>query len=137
MYISGKLTNNLYKDMNRELEVLADWFHANKLYLNVSKQTMLFSRFCPVQSEETVLMMSYKIFQPTHCTKFLCLKERLDWQEHISQIEIAKCMYSYIHSSLPVPFSNIFTFTHDIHNHDTRQPRYTWGIHPTSSSSVR
>ena len=43
-------------------------------------------------------------------------------------------MYSYIHSSLPVLFSNTFTFTHDIHNHDTRQLRY---IRPISSSTVR
>ena len=27
VYISGKLTNDLYKDINQELEVLADWFH--------------------------------------------------------------------------------------------------------------
>ena len=50
------------------------------------------------------------------------------------QIEIAKYMYSNIHSSLPVSFSNTSTFTHDIHNHDTRQLRY---IHPISSSTVR
>ena len=48
------------------------------------------------------------------------------------QIEIVKFMYSYIHSSLPVSFSNIFTFTHDSHNHDTRQL-----IRPISSSTVR
>ena len=36
-YMSGKLIHDLYKDKNRELEVLADWFHANKLYVNVSK----------------------------------------------------------------------------------------------------
>ena len=52
----------------------------------------------------------------------------------IYQIEIAKFMYSYIHNSLPVSFSNTFTFTHDIHNHDTRLLRY---IRPISSSTVR
>ena len=28
---AGKQINYLYKDMNNELEILADWFHANKL----------------------------------------------------------------------------------------------------------
>ena len=52
VYMSGKLINDLYKDKNRELEVLADWFHANKLSLNVSKtKYMLFSRCHPVQRE--------------------------------------------------------------------------------------
>ena len=47
------------KNMYKELEVLADWFHANKLSLNVSKtKYMLFSRYHPVQREETVLTMS-------------------------------------------------------------------------------
>ena len=57
--MSGKLINDLYKNMNKELEVLADWFQANKLSLNVSKtKYMLFSRSHPVQREETVLTMS-------------------------------------------------------------------------------
>ena len=83
MYMSEKLTNNLYKDINREIDDLADWFRANKLSLNVSKTTyMLFCcRFRLVQSEETVLMMSYKIIKHTHCNTFvgLYIDERLDW----------------------------------------------------------
>ena len=73
--------------MNKELEVLPDWFHANKLSLNVSKtKYMLFSRSYPVQRDETVLMMSDTIIKPTYCIKFLGLyiDERLDWQEHIN-----------------------------------------------------
>ena len=30
-------------------------------------------------------------------------------------------MYNYVHRSLPHYLSNIFTFTHDIHIHETRQ----------------
>ena len=37
VYMSGKLINDLHRNMNKELEVLAEWFHANKLSLNVSK----------------------------------------------------------------------------------------------------
>ena len=28
-YKTGEQINDLYKDMNKELEILADWFHAN------------------------------------------------------------------------------------------------------------
>ena len=35
VYMSGKLINDLYKNMNKELEVLADWLHASNLSLNV------------------------------------------------------------------------------------------------------
>ena len=54
--------------------------------------------------------------------------------QDIYKIEIAIFMYSYIHSTLPFSFSNIFTFTHGIHNHDTRQLKC---ISPISSSTDR
>ena len=31
VYISGNHITKLYNDINKELKVLADWFHANKL----------------------------------------------------------------------------------------------------------
>ena len=70
------------------------------------------------------------IHTTVHTTKFVIHLDLIKLQD-IYQIEIAKFMYSYIHSTLPV--SNIFIFTHHIHNHDTRQLRY---IHPISSSTV-
>ena len=33
VYISGKQINDRYKNMNKKLEVLVDWLHANKLSL--------------------------------------------------------------------------------------------------------
>ena len=42
--ITGKQISAIYKDMNNQLEILADWCHANKLSLNISKtKYMLFS----------------------------------------------------------------------------------------------
>ena len=35
IYKTGKQVNNIYEDMNNELQVLADWFHANKFSLNI------------------------------------------------------------------------------------------------------
>ena len=67
VYISGKLINDLYTNMNKEREVFAYWFHANKLSLSVSKtKYMLFSRSHPVQREETVLYWQKTGLAGTH-----------------------------------------------------------------------
>ena len=87
MYISGKLINDLYKNMNKELEVLADWFHANKQSLNVYEtKYMIFSRSHLAHREDTIIAMSDTITKPTHCIKFLDLyiEERLEWLDHIN-----------------------------------------------------
>ena len=73
--------------MNKGLQVFADWFHANKLSLNVSKSKhMLFSRSRHIRSEQPSLKMSDEIIQPTHCVNFLGLliDDKLDWHEHIN-----------------------------------------------------
>ena len=50
---------------------------------------------------------------------FTCLK--LVKLNDVYELEIGKCMYNYVHRSLPHYLSDIFTFTHDIHIHETRQ----------------
>ena len=39
----------------------------------------------------------------------------------IYKFEVENVMYKYVHRSLPQYCSDIFTFTHDIHIHETRQ----------------
>ena len=51
----------------------------------------------------------------------------------VYELEIVKCMYNYVHRSLPHYLSDIFTFTHDIHIHETRQ---TSQIRPFTSLTV-
>jgi len=44
IYCSNTNLNNLYQDINHDLDVLYDWFKANKLSLNISKTNyMIFS----------------------------------------------------------------------------------------------
>ena len=50
---------------------------------------------------------------------FTCLK--LFKLNHVYELEIGQFMYNYVHRSLPHYLSDIFTFTHDIHIHETRQ----------------
>ena len=43
IYKTGKQVNNIYEDMNKKLQVIADWFRANKLSLNISKMKCMLS----------------------------------------------------------------------------------------------
>ena len=61
------------------------------------------------------------------CLKFIKLNDVYD-------LENGKCMYNYIHMSLPYYLSDIFTFTHDIHTHETRQASH---IRPFTSLTVK
>ena len=43
MFLSSKCINDLYKNMNSDLDDLTNWFKANRLALNVNKSScMLF-----------------------------------------------------------------------------------------------
>jgi len=67
MHITGKQISEIYKDMNNELEILADWFRANKLSLNSSKTKgmLMFYRSRPRQREDVLLIISNNIIQRT------------------------------------------------------------------------
>ena len=50
--------------MNKERQILADWFRANKLNLNISKtKCMLFCRSPPPENEKLILSMANTIIQ--------------------------------------------------------------------------
>ena len=74
--------------MNKELQVLADWFRANKLSLNISKtKCMLFYRSPSPENEERILTMSNTSIRRLKFVQFLGLHidEKLDWHEHINK----------------------------------------------------
>ena len=109
IYKSGKQVTNIYEDMNNELQVLADWFRANKLSLNISKtKSMLFCRSPPPENEELILAMSNTIIQRIKCLQFLGLyiDKKLDWHEHINKCKnkLTSAFYviNKVNSYLPV-----------------------------------
>ena len=109
IYKTGKQVNNIYEDMNKELQVLADWFRANKLSLNISKtKCMLFCRSPPPENEELILTMSNTIIQRMQCVQFLGLHidEIFDWHEHIDKCKnlLTSALYviNKVNSYLPV-----------------------------------
>ena len=114
MYMNKKLSNNPYKDINRKLEVLTDWFHANKLPLNVSNTNYIIIFYIPSCSKArntlTLLFLYDKIIRPTRCIIFrwLYVAKRLDWQEHIIHAEqtliIAMYAINKVNLFFPVAF---------------------------------
>ena len=83
----GKQVNNIHEYMNKELQVLADWFRANKLSLNISKtKCMLFCRSPPPENEELIVNT---ISQRMKCVQVIGLhiEEKRDWHEHKKQMQ--------------------------------------------------
>ena len=123
IYKTGKQVNNIYEEMNKELQVLADCFHANQLSLNISKtKCMLFYRSPPLQNEEISLTMSNTIIQRLKCVQFLGLHiyEILDWHEHINRCKnkltsasyVINTVNSYLHvSALKTIYYTLVTLT--------------------------
>ena len=75
--------------VERELEVLSDWFRANKLTLNVDKSVfMLFNRG-PLHCDINNLKLGDEIIKRVKSTKFLGLwvDEQLNWKEHLSRLK--------------------------------------------------
>ena len=104
--------------MNNDLQVLADWFRANKLSLNIFKtKSMLFCRSPPPGNEELILTKSNTIIQRIKCLQFLGLyiDEKLDWHEHIikckNKLTSALYVINKVNSYLPVPALKTMYYT--------------------------
>ena len=79
-------------------------------------KTYLTKVFIITKSVRFILKRNY--WEHSH-PLFTCLK--LIKLYDVYEMEIGNFMYNYVHRSLPHYLSDIFTFTHDIHIHETRQ----------------
>ena len=109
IYKTGKQVNNIYEYMNNELQVLADWFRANKLSLNISKtKSMLLCRSPPPENEELILTMYNTIIKRMKCLQFLDLyiDDKLEWHKDINKCKnkLTSALYviNKVNSYLPV-----------------------------------
>ena len=87
VYVTGDDIRSLYILMNQELNILTDWFYANKLSLNVTKTNyMLFTRTLKPIGNDMVLGMANIEIARTSSFKFLGLHidDRLTWKDHIT-----------------------------------------------------
>ena len=109
IYMVGKQINNIYiyiyiyEDMNKELTILADWFSANKLSLNVSKSKCML--FCRSHSPRMKNFLSNIVIQRKIILGLL-KDARLDWQEHINSCKhkLTSALYAInrVNNFLPV-----------------------------------
>lgn len=91
MCYSDRDFSNLIQKVNCELNMLSDWFKANKLSLNIKKTVLLSAKDKSIanQSDSIVFIDSITINRLA-TTKFLgtYINEHLDWKPHISQVAI-------------------------------------------------
>lgn len=98
LYSTHKTISELYKNVNEDLEILHDWFKANKLSLNVSKtHYMLFSNKKLKPSDQSLYMGKEKIEKKNH-VKFLGLyiDDNLNWSEQINSCKLKLSSALYI-----------------------------------------
>jgi len=83
-------TKKLYEQTNKDLDVLMDWFKANKLSVNTSKTfSILFNNDKSIQNTPDVslkLLLNGEVISKVNKTKFLgiTIDENLNWKEQIN-----------------------------------------------------
>ena len=82
--------NRLYSDMINELNIISDWFNANKLSLNISKTNYMLYTNCnvPLSNRPDMYIGDQKIKQTSE-VKFLgmIIDDKLKWDKHIEMIK--------------------------------------------------
>ena len=87
MYFSHRNMRYLEWCLLQDLAVIADWFRANKLTLNLSKSTFLLFNYSQKSSSLDTIKLGDSILH-TRSTKFLgvMIDDRLHWKEHFNSL---------------------------------------------------
>ena len=88
IYLSSNDHGFMYKTMNDELDILTDWFQANKLSLNATKSKYMLFTNRDTQNLNTTLTLGNSIIDKVKRTKFLgiYIVENLRWNEHTHKV---------------------------------------------------
>ena len=89
VYASSKNLEQLVYCINQELDILADWFKANKLSLNVTKTNFILFTKRRQQYNIRIILDGQEISRKTF-VKFLgiVVDHHLNWEEHIRQCKM-------------------------------------------------
>ena len=118
IYISGRNIESIYRTMNRELNVVVDWYRANKLSLNETKTNlMLFTNSSiPVVNIE-IIINNIEVKNVPH-TKFLGIHidNKLKWNEHTRVVnqKISRAYYALTKAKYYLPKSHLKMIYHSI-----------------------
>jgi len=126
-------TNMLYSNsdiwklmeiINGELAILADWFKANRLSLNISKTNyMMFGyKKIPISCNNTpmefYLTIDNERIKQVEFTKFLgvIIDQKFTWQRHISYVslKISKSLYALRHVKFKLPRKSLVALYYSI-----------------------
>ena len=96
LFISSINVDDLFSDMNCELNKISLWFKANKLSLNLTKTT--YSLFHPASKKRflreplSFLKMDNILIERENATKFLgvLVDENLSWKQQINDVSTKK-----------------------------------------------
>jgi len=81
---------NLFKNINSDLEILTEWFRANKLSLNIEKTNYVVFKQHPTQLDEHLkIKIGNIVIEQKNAIKFLGLyiDAKLEWHDHIQYIK--------------------------------------------------
>jgi len=88
VFTAGSSTAECIETLNRELVLLTEWIHSNKLSLNVDKSHLIvFSKARHAPNDSTVFLDGKQLTQ-VHTIKFLgvIIDDKLSWQQHVNYI---------------------------------------------------
>jgi len=128
IFYSSKNLNELFNNIKSDLNVVTDWFKANKLTLNISKTNyILFSRSRNTNFIIPPIIIGNEQIQKVAHIKFLgiIIDEKFDWHKHIEfcQNKIASGNYALNSLKKTLPIKQLITMYYSL-----IQPYLSYGI---------
>ena len=91
IFYSSKSMSDIFETMNTELQIMSDWFRANKLSVKTSKTNyMLFTKHTICNIGQNVLCLNGELLTCVQSTKFLGLviDNHLEWNYQIASCKV-------------------------------------------------
>ena len=134
IFIKGKNKNILYKLIQKDLDLVTDWFKANKLSLNVSKTNLInfYKKSNAVNCENAqCLKMAGETISEVDCAKFLgiYIDKHLEWNEHINYVHSKLSHSNYIICTCKNYLNkrNLLTLYYSLFHHYLNYGIINWG----------
>ena len=145
MFYSNPDIWKLMHIVNLELDILADWFRANRLSLNINKTNFMMFGYkkVPGISESTpnefYLTIDGERIKQVEFTKFLgvIIDQKFTWQRHISHVslKVSKSLYALRQVKFKLPRESLLLLYYSLVHSHLNYCNIIWGN--ASSSTLR